>query len=357
MNTVHAQKKSCLLIVLLFLMAGINGRAEIFDSTKKKELSETFSASSGDKVKLDNRYGNITVAHWNNPEVNIRVVIEAKGGSEKRAQELLDRVQISLNKAGGTISGITSLGNQSWNGDNAKLIINYYVNMPSGLALSISQKYGNINLPERNEGKTDLEVKYGNIKAGSFTLPLTVEAGYSNVNLGDVQDCSLDLAYCGNVSFNNGKDIKIDNKYSNLKIRNIASLKLDNKYGNIAIQNVDKISMDVKYSEVSIERIKDELIVFSLDYSTLKVGELASTFKKAEVSARYGNFNVSISPNASFRVSAERMKYGNVDVKGFNITNSTVEDKINHHYQINGGGNSIIRFNGNNYSNIRVRAL
>ena len=201
MNAVHTQK-AWLLIALLSLLTSINGQAVIFDSTKKKEVSEKFSASSGDKVKLDNRYGSITVAHWNNPEVNIRVEIEAKAGSDKRAQELLGRVQISLNKAGNSISGITSLGNQSWNSDNGKLTIRYYVNMPSNLDLSIVQKYGDINLPERNEGKTDLEVKYGNIKAGSFTRTLSVDAGYSNVSLGDVQDCSLDLAYCGNVSFN-----------------------------------------------------------------------------------------------------------------------------------------------------------
>lgn len=357
MNTAIRQKRTWLFAAIMLLAVSINGQAEVFDSTKKKEVNKTFSVSASDQLRLDNRYGSITVTHWNKPEVTVRVVVEAKAGNDKRAEELLDRVQISLDKAGNTVSGITSLSNTSRSGNDTKLTIDYYVSMPSALAISISQKYGNIILPERNEGKAVLEVKYGNLKAGSFTSTLRIEAGYSNLVLEDVQDAGMELAYCGNVSINNAATLNIDNKYSNMKIRNAGTMQLDNKYGNVSIQSVDAIRMDIKYSEIAIGRVKDEILAGSLDYSTLKVNELTSTFKRAEVSARYGNFNVGISPNASFKVAAENMKYGKADIKGLNITNTSTENKVNHYYQINGGTTPTIRFNGNSYSNIRINAL
>lgn len=358
MNTTHTNNRIWLFIALLLLAVSLNGWADRPDSSKKKEVSQSFSAGGSDMVRLDNRYGSITVTHWEKAEVAIRVVIESKANSDSKAQEGLDRVDISLNKTGNTISGVTSLKSQfSGNNSNNRLTINYYVSMPSQLAISVSQKYGNINLPEQNPGKATLEVKYGNIKAGSFTSSLSVDAGYSNVNLEDVQDLTMDLAYCGNVSFNNGNNIRIDSKYSNLKLRNIVKLNLDKKYGNISIQNAEAVTMDIKYSEASIERLKEELSVNTLDYSTLKVNELSSDFKKVNVSARYGNFNVSIPQKAVFKVSAERMKYGKVDVKGFTVTDSRVDNKTDYTYQINGGGNKTIYFNGNSYSNIRIKSL
>ncbi|MDR2914245.1 MAG: hypothetical protein LBV74_05380 [Tannerella sp.] len=51
------------------------------------------------------------------------------------------------------------------------------------------------------------------------------------------------------------------------------------------------------------------------------------------------------------------MKYGNVDMKGFSITRSNIENKVNHYYRINGEGNGSIEFNGNSYSNLLINAL
>lgn len=355
MDTTHTHSRIVSLAAIMLLLACTNGWAWISDSTKKKEVSETFSVNTGDILRLDNKYGNIAIAHWDKNEVAIQVVVESKAGSESQAQEGLDRVSIDLSKTGNTISGITSLRSQSGRSNsNNRLIINYYVRMPSNLAINVSQKYGNINLPEQNEGKTSLEVKYGNVNGGSFTSSLTVNGGYSNINLEDVQDILMDLAYCGSVSFGKGNKIKLDSKYSNVKMGDVVSLSLIKKYGNISVKKVETVDMDIKYSEASIARVTEEISVGSLDYSTLKVEELDSNFKKVSVNARYGNFNISLPAKASFTVNAERMKYGSIDVKNFNITHSNVENKVNYNYQINGGGKTIY-FNGNNYSNLRIK--
>lgn len=358
MNTTHIKNRYWLLFVILIMLAPIT-RAETLDNTKKKEINQTFKVSTNDRLQIENRYGSITITHWNKNEVAIQVVVESKARSESDAQRGLDRVSIELKQSGNTVYGITSLKNQSgWNNDNNRININYYISMPSKLSANLSQKYGNINLPEKNEGEYTMEVKYGNITAGSFTAPLRIDAGYSDIKLDDVKTLQMEVAYCGNVAINNGDIMQIDSKYSNLTMRNISQLNIDKKYGNLQVQNVDKMSIDVKYSECFVERIKDELNISSLSYTTLTVKELAAGFKQVRAEARYGNLNLSISPKASFKVNAKAMKYGNVEIKGFNISNTNIEDKVNYYYQINGGsGSSIIDFAGNNYSNIKINAL
>ncbi|MDR0749323.1 MAG: hypothetical protein LBF62_07110 [Tannerellaceae bacterium] len=359
MNTKHIKNRYWLLFALLIILLS-TVRAETWDNTQKKEFNQTFKVDANGQLQIENRFGNITITHWNKNEVAIQVIVESKARSEPEAQRGLDRVSIELKQLGNTVYGLTSLKNQSgWNnsGGDARININYYISMPAGFAANLSQKYGNINLPEKNEGEYIIEVKYGNIVAGSFTAPLRIDAGYSNIKLENVKTLQLDVAYCGNVAINNGEVMTIDSKYSNLLIRNVSKLSMDKKYGNLQVQNVDKMSIEAKYSECSVERIKDELSS-SLNYSTLTVKELSSGFNWVKAEARYGNLNLSISSKASFRVNARNIKYGAIDIKGFNITNTNIEDKVDYYYQINGAsGSRAINFDGNNYSNIRIKTL
>lgn len=358
MRTKHSNRNRlawAVMIVVLLAGGHFNSRADTLDSTKKKEFNQTFAASAGDVLQVDNRYGNIAVTHWNKDEVAFQVIVEVKAGSERRAQEALDRISVDMKKSGNVISAVTSLTGNA--GDNTRLSINYHISMPSRLGGKIVQKYGNINMPEINDGKFMLEIKYGNLSAGSFSQPLALNGGYSNITLGDVQDFSAEVAYCGTVDVKNIRSARIDSRYSHVTSGNMDDLAMDMKYGSIKAQTVNQARLEIKYSEAAIERIKEQLAVIDLSYSTLNLRELDANFKTVDVSARYGNLNISISPKASFRVAAENMKYGNVDINGFQITSSNVENKVNHYFQINNGADRRIHFNGNNYSNLRISKL
>jgi hypothetical protein len=87
------------------------------------------------------------------------------------------------------------------------------------------------------------------------------------------------------------------------------------------------------------------------------VNKLDADFKKATAEAHYGTLKLSIPSQAAFRVSAESLKYGKVEIKGLKITDEQIENKRDYYYQINGGGNKIIRFEGNNYGTLIINAL
>lgn len=358
MKTKQTGNRSVLLLAILLIVSTAIGRAAKPEDVKKKEISKTFSVGLDYLLRTDNRYGNTTITHWNKNEILIRVEIEAKAKSPEIAQETIDRIQIEIEKSGNTVSAITSLKQQNWNGNrNERFTINYFISMPSSLAINLTQKYGNINLPENNDGNSTIQIKYGNLNAGNFTKPLNLEAKYGNVNINNVAKAYLDLGYCGNVKIGKANRLNADNKYSNMEIEECELLDLENKYGNVNIHTLDKGNIEIKYSEATIGTLKESLDVGELAYSTLTIKALSADFSNLDVDARYGNLNVRIPASASFKVSAENMKYGNRSVKGFNITDSSTEDKVNHYYEINGGNHGHVYFNGNNYGNIKVQAL
>lgn len=328
------------------------------EETKKVTHDYSFKVDKDDLLRVDNRFGTITVTHWDKKEVSIHVVVESKSSSDKRAQQNLDRVTVTANQYNHEITALTSLKERNWNssGNQERLTINYFIKMPATLQTDLSQKYGNINLPEKNEGKSVLNIKYGNLQAGDFTKDLDLEIKYGNANIGSVTTAMLDLGYCGNVSLQNGERLEVDAKYSHVNMQNIKRLMLGNKYGNVRVEKVEKADMEIKYGETKVETIEKELLL-DISYSTLTVREVAADFQKIDIDAHYGNVNLYFSPTAAFKVNAEDMKYGKYDISGFNSVQTSVEEKVNHYSKVNGGSNRSVYFEGNNYSNLRIKSF
>lgn len=344
----------CLLAILM-LFGSLPSWADNQESIKKKEFNKSFSASKSDNVYIDNRFGSITVTYWNKNEVSIHIVVEAKARNDQRAQSHIDRVSVNMEKTGNTISAVTSLKEQSGNGSNESFSIKYFVNMPSGISSDLNQKYGNISMPEENKGNCLLHVKYGNINGGNFSASLNIEAQYGNVDINNVENATLDLAYCGKVAISNASNLEIDSKYSSLEIRKVKNINMEIKYGNFDIDYLDKGDLDIKYSQADIRYLKDELNIDGLSYSTLKIRDVSPNFRSIYADSHYGNLNIDLPSNASFKVFAEGMKYGDYDIRGFNVTHSSVEDKTDHKTEVNGGRSGRIEYEGNSYGNLKIR--
>lgn len=361
--------RPCLLLAFLILCCSLPGWGNKQDNTKKKEYNKSFDVSKSDLLEIDNRYGGITVTHGSKNEVAIHVVIEAKAHSEERAQAMIDRVSIRMEKTGNTVSAVTSLKSQNnSSGSNESFSIHYYIQMPNELTCDLTQKYGNINMPENNKGKCGLHVKYGNINGGNFSGPLNIDIQYGNLDIADVDKATLDLAYCGKAAVRNASQLNVDSKYSNLNFGMLRQMNLETKYGNLQIDGLDNGYLEMKYGEGKLGRLKESLVVDELSYSTLTIKELDANFEKVDVNARYGNLNAYIDAKASFRVSANNMKYGNCSVKGFNVhrlsqnensgefDSSKEQNKNSYLLDINNGKKGRINFEGNSYSNLKVMA-
>ncbi len=346
-----------LLLAMMFIMGSANSWCSTPENVKNKVLNKSFEVSSRDILVTDNRYGNTTISYWDMNEVSVRVEIEVKAKKETLAQEILDCIHIEMRKKdNNTISVSTSFNSQkgSFSGNFS---INYFINIPSQMAINLAQKYGNINLPTKNEGKSSIQIKYGNLKAGSFTQPLDLRVKYGNVNIGDLTKAKIDLGYCDMTSMGNAEELDIDSKYSNIDIKRCGKINISNKYSNVSIESLNKGEMDVKYGDTEIDSLQESLTVDDMAYCTLDINNLSADFRTLEVSARYGNLNVRVSPKASFEVNTENMKYGKHKIKGLNITSMIEDDDDTNHYKINNGDGGVINFDGNSYSCILIKPL
>ena len=78
MNTTHVKLSPAVLLTFVLLLCNLSAIARPQEKIKKKEISQSYSVSAGDRLQVENRYGNITVTHWNQNTVAIRVEVECK---------------------------------------------------------------------------------------------------------------------------------------------------------------------------------------------------------------------------------------------------------------------------------------
>ena len=355
MNTIPHHNTWSLLFLMLFICTNF-AWGEPQEAIRKKEFNQSYAARPGNQLAIENKYGNITITHWQKDEIAIRVVVEAKARSEAQAQKMLERIDITLKKSGSVVLGATEI--HASDGNNGSFSINYYVSMPTWIDLNLHQKYGNILLPkENNKGKCLLEVKYGNIEGGTFTQPLEVEAKYSNVSLGKLTTGNLLLGYSGKTTIAQAENLHIDSKYSNLEIGEVGTLMLDKKYGQIHIRKVNNLQVDMKYSNMTVEQLDRQLTCTELGYGNLDITKVASTFASIEVESHYGNLYLGIPLKASFKLKAEDMEYGDCEISSkFNKTHYEVNDD-SAYYEVNHGRDGVIEFDGGGYGHITVGAL
>lgn len=355
------KSRSFICFITLLLVIGTHARAEEYvqDSNRKKEVNNTFSVGKSDKLYIVNEFGNITVTHWNRNEISIHAVIESGARTDKRADELIGYVNVELNKQGNTVKGVTSRKNFSGTRDNERLNVNYFIQMPSTIELELEQKFGDIYLPDRNEGKASVELKFGNIRGGSFTKDLYMEAEYSNVTLTDLVNAQMDLKFCGSVTMQNAKTLQIDAQYSTLKITQVDKLQLESSFGNLTVGQLTNGELEMKYSDGTIKKLEQSLEIEGLSFCTLIVKDISSNFTTINAESNYGNLELEIPKKTAFNVNVESMKFSNYDINGFDDNTVKDENRGNKNYRstVNGGNNKqTIYFNGKQFGNLKIIA-
>ncbi len=355
----QAKLKSVLWLPFILLITSLFCISNAYaTSAKKREINSRFPINKGDLLRMNCSYGNLTVSHWDKDEITIQVFIECKADNDRIAQRILDNIQININKSNNVIDVSTFFKKQNENNSSIYKIINFNIQMPNYIDANVDWKYGNIYLPKVNNGNININLKYGNIKAGSFSKPLTINAKYSNLEVENLTSAVFDLAYMGNTSIESAQRLNVNDKYSSMNVNEAEEMSAAIKYSNLKINRIKTLEANAQYSNITISKAEASLIISMLSYGNLRVNELSSNFSKVNINAKYSDIDLSISRKAEFNLSATQMKYANCKINGFNITQSKTDEQDNSYfYEINHGQKASINFNGNNYTDIRINAI
>lgn len=282
-------------LVILFLMF-LSLQVQAERTTKK--IYKSFPLNQVAKLELSNKYGNIQMDDNRKDSVVISVEIWVEG-SGNRAQKLLDNINVNIDKEGNTVSASTEFRND-FNNSSQEFSIDYHVSIPADRDLSVTQKYGTVNMNNLT-GKGTFDIKYGEIRAKNLLSPqLTMDLAYSKASIDATRDFNLTIKY-SKLSLIKGEDLKVDSKYSVLNIGDCKEVTLDSKYDDVKSKSISSLIANSMYTGYKIDRISSSLLLNN-GYGDFSVSTVPANFKSIKVSSRYASIRLGIESGASYRL-------------------------------------------------------
>ncbi len=282
------------LIIVLLLLLTFQAQAE----RTKKKIYKSFPVSQVTKLELSNKYGNIQIDDNRKDSVVISVEVWVEG-SGSRAQRVLDNIDVNINKTGSTVSGITDMHSDFTN-NSREFSIDYIVSIPADRALTVTQKYGTVNMNNLT-GTGVFDIKYGEIRAKNLLSPsLIMNIAYSKGSIEATKDFTLSIKY-SKITLEKGDNLKIESRYSGLTIGDCRDLTIDSKYDDYTVKTINNLTCNSMYTGYKIDQVFSSLALTN-GYGNFTVSAIPTGFKSIKVSSRYASIRLGIASGASYRL-------------------------------------------------------
>jgi hypothetical protein len=297
--------KSLFICLALLTIPVWSSQAQNEGNTKK--YHQTYTTNSNSHLFIDNKYGSIDINDWDKKQVDIDVRVLVDGVSDETAEKILSYIDVAFSQDGDDIKATTNFDDRfgKISDGNHKLEINYTVNLPKDIKLSLDNKYGGIFITELT-GETYIDIKYGNLKANKLLRgnekPLSeLDLSYSEASIEEIGWMKMDLKY-SNLTIEKAQAIVMYSKYSpKISINDISSLVCESKYDHFDMGRLSNFVIEAGYSDIKIKEI-DKKLSSNTNYSDCTVDKIPAGFESIAVDTRYGNYRLGIDKAASYQL-------------------------------------------------------
>jgi hypothetical protein len=308
--------KSIIKVFILFLFAlVISFNNNVLAQKQVKEIKKEFQISKGDVLEIENKFGDIDVVNWDQPNISISVKLSAEAKSDAAANSIIEKMSIEINKDNGTIYAKTILGNESETGGKSVFSVDYILNVPSWINLSLINKFGNIHIDEIT-GYVNINLKHGELRIMSLShdksSPLNqIEMAFSNGVINNAGSLKLDLSY-SKLEIEKADAIVAETKYSGININACSSFECESKYDNFKFSEIRNLTGNLQYSNLRIEKLEST-------YTGIKIEEVLPSFESIKISNVRGAYKFGVNPEACFDLYANSNRGGDLSIEGFTI--------------------------------------
>jgi len=293
-----------LLIILLLGLKGANAHDEYTKVIKKE-----FPIPPDGQLIINNKFGKVHCNNWDKNAVSFEITVTADAVSEKAATQMLDQVDFVFNIYPTQVEAKTRFS-ENGSREKSNIRIDYVVNMPVGVNLNLTNKFGDIYINEIM-GSTKIILGFGNLEAnklGNSDNQLEMEFSKANVNwikgaVVNLKYSEMDIQYAGS--------LYLDSKFSNLEASKIISLNMNFEGGTLDMENSSSVKSKSKFSTLDIGRI-DKSLNLDIQYGNCHIHEMPVDFTSIVINNKFGDVSIGIDEKASYRLDAE-LKFCDLD--------------------------------------------
>ena len=261
--------------------------------TVEKTYERAFDVEDAGNIRLDNRHGDIDYFVSDDGQVRISVLVTASAASERKAQALLDKVDVDIEGSRSEVSAKTRVGKSGGNvsivtrnGDTRRgFEVDYKVYAPPGFRLSLKNSFGDVRLPDLTAA-ADIEVGYGDLEAHDLGAGSSLDIGFGNASVGYAPDLNAKVKY-GELHLAGAETAKVHARFSELELGRFGSLEMDSQYGEYTIQSAGSFRNEGGFNDLRIDSA--ERLSLEGGYNDVRVGYLAES---GDFDVRFGEVHV-----------------------------------------------------------------
>lgn len=304
------------LILVFFLLSGnifatINKDESSLSEEYTKKFHEQYTINHSTKFEINNKFGSINIKNWDKDEISINATITVKSSNQDKADKIFKKINVTISKEGDLVKAITEINDKI---HNSNFSIDYVVNTPSYINIELYNKFGSVYI-EKLVGKSNISVKYGNLRADKIfdnnTKPLSeINLAYCNkADIGEFNWGKIFVRY-SKIHIEKSKAVIIVSKYSKITIDRSSSIVAESSYDSYNLGMIQNFVVEAKYTDFDIDEI-GKLIDLDSKYGNFSIDEVPAKFTSIKVINKYGKINIGISPDASYKLDAY-LKYAKI---------------------------------------------
>ena len=335
----------------------IPGTMSAQDTERDKRITKSYKVNDNRLAfSVINKFGKVQITTWDNPQIDVEVVIKVDNRSESRALKMLDQINVAIVETSQSISFETRIDGSLNNRKDEEFAINYTIKMPSNLALKVKNSFGDTYIGAY-DGPAELDIAYGNIKAETFSNDLRLELSFGDGDINSAKRTDLTVKY-SKLSMGKVSNATINQQFSDLEIDELEDVNLDSKYGNVEFGSLNNITGKVSFSGFELELLRrsmDLVTSYSGDFTVRKVSK---GFQRISLEGKFGSFDIGLESGANASVEAN-LKYCDMSYSGVPFEfNYVVKDHNSKEYRgkLGSGQNGSIRISSD-YGDVRVRTV
>jgi hypothetical protein len=204
MKTLTNPLKTVLFLTLISLpLISLAGNGD--DIEKKRTISRTYTVTPDDKLSIENSFGEVVVTTWDKNEIKVDVEIGARAGTDQKAQDILDKIEVRDQRSGNLISFKTDVEDvndgkhnrgrrNEDDGEERKFYIDYKVYMPAVNPLNLENSFGKTKVPDM-KGTVSLTSKFGGLTTGKLAKADDIDVEFGSADIGPVGSGTLTFKF------------------------------------------------------------------------------------------------------------------------------------------------------------------
>ena len=336
------------LLFLPVLVFGHNGKGKY---TEKKTIEKEYTVNPDAGLKVNNSYGNIDIATWNENRTVIVVTIITNGDNEEKVKERLKEIDVEFSGNSSLVSATTRFGHKkkswnSWWGSNNKNVhieVNYTIKLPVTNTVDLNNDYGTINI-DKLEGKARINCDYGQLIIGDLMADDNyLNFDYTNKSsIGYMKSGKISADYSG-FTLDKAENVELNADYTKSEIVEAGDVNYNCDYGKVEIGQVTNLYGRGDYVTNRIGTVNGNLNL-NTDYGSIRVDRLSSTAKDVTITADYTGVKIGYDANYHFDFVINLRYAGLNGDEDFNVRHSSKEGsgkRYSGYHGTEGSGNNV----------------